>query len=76
MAAIPNRPEGNRTALGRLTHEIAIQAELLALNSALDGAGAEEASEALRALSRELRLVSRARFGPRGTPGAGEQPLD
>jgi hypothetical protein len=70
MAAIPNRHEGDRTALGRLTHEIAIQAELLALNSALEGEGAEKASQALHSLSRELRLVSRARFGPPNTPGA------
>ena len=39
MAAIPNPQEGHRTALDRLTREITIQAELLALNSALEGEG-------------------------------------
>lgn len=76
MAAIPNPQEGHRTALDRLTREITIQAELLALNSALEGEGAEKASQALHLLSRELRLVSRARFGPSEPPSADKSPFE
>jgi hypothetical protein len=47
--------------------EIAIQAELLALNFALEGVGAERAGDALRGLSQELKqaLESQARARPR-----------
>jgi hypothetical protein len=65
--------EGRRTGLSRLAREIAVQAQLLALNSALEGEGAENASEALHTLSRELRLVSRARYGPPVAPGESER---
>ena len=45
----------------RLTREIAIQAELLALNSALGGKGAGQASEALYGLARDLGRAGRRR---------------
>lgn len=47
--------------------EIAIQAELLALNFALEGVGAERAGEALRSLSQELKqaLESQAQAPPK-----------
>jgi hypothetical protein len=51
---IPNPADEERTPTGKLAKEIAIQAELLALNAALDCRGAGQASEALAALSREL----------------------
>jgi hypothetical protein len=51
---IPNPEDAEHTPTGKLAKEIAIQAELLALNAALDGQGAGQASEALFALSREL----------------------
>jgi hypothetical protein len=54
------------TQYDHLTREVAIQAELLALNFALEGEGAEQASAALIALSRELREAGRNR------PGASE----
>jgi hypothetical protein len=44
-----------------LLRDIAVQAELLALNFALEGEGAEQASTALSVLSRELRDAGRAR---------------
>jgi hypothetical protein len=44
-----------------LLRDIAIQAELLALNFALEGEGAEQASSALMSLSRELREAGRGR---------------
>jgi len=44
-----------------LLRDIALQAELLALNFALEGEGAQQASTALSALSRELRDAGRAR---------------
>jgi hypothetical protein len=71
---MPAPTEGRRSALSRLAREIAVQAQLLALNSALEGEGADNASEALHTLSRELRLVSRARYGPPVTPREGERP--
>ncbi len=40
-----------------LAKEIAVQAELIALNFALEGRGGQEASEALQTLSRDLRQV-------------------
>jgi hypothetical protein len=52
--------------LDRLTREVAVQAELLALNFALNGDGAEEASAALIALSRELRQAVRSSPGALG----------
>jgi hypothetical protein len=60
MAATP----GSGADDGRvddLLRDIAIQAELLALNFALEGQGAEQASTALIALSRELRQAGRMR---------------
>jgi hypothetical protein len=61
MAATPRTAhEGGK--VHDLTREIAVQAELLALNFALEGEGAEEASAALIALSRELRQAGR--FSP------------
>jgi hypothetical protein len=55
-------PRAQHTAEAeRVTREIAIQAELLALNIALEGKGAGQASEALYSLSREL-----GRAGARG----------
>jgi methyl-accepting chemotaxis protein len=52
-----------------VVNEIAIQAELLALNAALEGEGAESASEALYKLAQELRqagpLVRVAKPGAR-----------
>lgn len=51
---IPNLADAECTPTGKLAKEIAIQAELLALNVALDSQGAGQASEALFALSREL----------------------
>lgn len=50
----PNPADAECTPTGKLAKEIAIQAELLALNVALDSQGAGQASEALFALSREL----------------------
>ncbi len=41
----------------QLAKEVAIQAELLALNFALEGTGAERACSELRALSREIQAV-------------------
>jgi hypothetical protein len=67
MATVPQPTEENRGPIDRLATEIAIQAELLALNFALEGDGAEQASEALYALSRELRQA--ARFAPRTSAG-------
>jgi hypothetical protein len=43
------------TPADKVAREIAIQAELIALNVALEGRGAEQASEALYALSRQIR---------------------
>jgi hypothetical protein len=65
MATMPETAAEDGAPLDRLTQEIAVQAELLALHFALEGEGAEEASAALIALSRELRLAGR--FG-RGSP--------
>jgi hypothetical protein len=52
MTPIP--AHGERSEADSLAREISIQAELLALNVALGGGGAEQSTEALRALSREL----------------------
>jgi len=41
----------------RLAQEIGVQAQLLALHFALDADGADQASEALHALSREIRAA-------------------
>jgi hypothetical protein len=45
----------NRSRQDLSAKEIAIQAELLALNFALEGSGAERAEAALRGLSQELK---------------------
>jgi hypothetical protein len=63
MATMPDMAAGDGAPFDHLTREIAVQAELLALNFALEGEGAEEASAALIALSRELRLAGRAGRG-------------
>ncbi len=59
--ATPRTGAGDGTPLDYLMPEVAIQAELLALNFALEGEGAEQASAALLALSRELREAGRCR---------------
>ncbi len=51
----------NSDAVERLMREVGVQAELLALNFALEGQGAQQASAALIALSRELRETGRFR---------------
>ncbi len=55
---IPNLADAECTPTGKLAKEIAIQAELLALNVALDSQGAGQASLALFALSHELLGVT------------------
>jgi hypothetical protein len=45
------------TPADKVAREIAIQAELIALNVALEGRGAEQASEALYALSRQIQCI-------------------
>jgi hypothetical protein len=62
MATTPRRAADDGRVDG-LLRDIAVQAELLALNFALEGEGAEQASTALIALSRELREAGRARPG-------------
>jgi hypothetical protein len=49
--------EDEMTPADKVTREIAIQAELIALNVALEGRGAEQASEALYALSRQIQCI-------------------
>jgi hypothetical protein len=61
---MPATGNENGAAIDRLTREVGIQAELLALNFALEGEGAEQASSALIALSRELRQAARTRPAP------------
>ncbi len=56
MASTPNLG----SPIDRVTREIAMQAELLALHFALDGPGAAQASAALLSLSRELRDAGRS----------------
>jgi hypothetical protein len=68
MAATPRKGADDGNAVDGLLRDIAVQAELLALNFALEGEGAEQASTALIALSRELREAGRA--GPDATEGA------
>lgn len=53
---MPSKPTDGGSNRGEsLAEDIAVQAELLALNFALEGRGAEEACEALYTLSNELR---------------------
>jgi hypothetical protein len=52
---IPNRADRKNPKEESLAREIALQAELLALNVAVGGQGAPQASQALYSLSRELR---------------------
>jgi len=61
MAAMNRMGSDDGNGVEGLLQEIALQAELLALNFALEGQGAEQASTALSALSRELREAGRAR---------------
>lgn len=68
MAATPRTGADDSSVVDGLLRDIAVQAELLALNFALEGEGAEQASTALIALSRELRQAGRAR--PDATEGA------
>lgn len=68
MAATPRTGADDGSGVDGLLRDIALQAELLALNFALEGEGAEQASTALIALSRELREAGRAR--PGATEGA------
>jgi hypothetical protein len=51
----PKRADHKNPKEESLAREIALQAELLALNVAVGGQGAPQASQALYALSRELR---------------------
>jgi hypothetical protein len=51
----PNPADDTNVGEKGLAREIALQAELLALNVAVGGEGAPQASQALYALSRELR---------------------
>ena len=59
--AATNRTDAEDGRVDGLLRDIAVQAELLALNFALEGEGAEQASTALGALSRELREAGRSR---------------
>ncbi len=61
MAATQRTSADDSNGVDGLLRDIAVQAELLALNFALEGQGAEQASTALSALSRELRDAGRAR---------------
>ncbi len=61
MASIGGPGADHNGQFEHLAREVAIQAELLALNFALEGQGAEQASSALLALSRELREAGRSR---------------
>jgi len=61
MAATNRMGANDGNGVDGLLRDIALQAELLALNFALEGQGAEQASTALSALSRELRDAGRAR---------------
>jgi len=63
---IPTPTEGESSRAESLAGEIAVQAELLALNFALEGRGAEEACEALYALSHELKQAGALVRVPRG----------
>ncbi len=61
MASTKRMGSDDSNGVDGLLREIALQAELLALNFALEGQGAEQASTALSALSRELRDAGRSR---------------
>ena len=61
MASMNRMGADNSNQVDGLLRDIAVQAELLALNFALEGEGAQQASTALTALSRELREAGRAR---------------
>jgi hypothetical protein len=61
MAAINRMGIDDSNGVDSLLRDIGLQAELLALNFALEGEGAQQASTALSALSRELRDAGRAR---------------
>ncbi len=61
MAATNRMGGDDSNGVDDLLRDIAVQAELLALNFALEGEGAQQASTALSALSRELRDAGRAR---------------
>ncbi len=63
MAVMHGTGADDGSGLDGLLRDIGIQAELLALNFALEGEGAEQASAALIALSRELREAGRTRPG-------------
>jgi hypothetical protein len=51
------QPATNRPRQEAAAREIALQAELLALNFALEGTGGERTGEALRLLSNDLKAV-------------------
>ena len=61
MAATNGMGVDDGNGIDGLLRDIGLQAELLALNFALEGEGAQQASTALSALSRELREAGRAR---------------
>ena len=61
MAATNRMGADDSNGVDDLLRDIAVQAELLALNFALEGEGAQQASTALSALSRELRDAGRGR---------------
>lgn len=62
----PKPTEGASSQAENLAGEIAVQAELLALNFALEGRGAEEACAALYTLSHELKQAGVLVRVPRG----------
>lgn len=65
----PNPADDTNMKELSLAREVALQAELLALNVAVGGEGAPQVSEALYALSRELRQAkSGGRAGLRLEP--------